>query len=95
MSPPTRCDAVIRSSTRRWRGTWPRTYGSLAGDVIASGPLRPLGEGMLEVEAQVLYAREHEWALSAEDVLRRRTALAVTGRDSPAVRQRVEELLGS
>ena len=28
MSPPTRCDAVIRSSTRRWRGTWPAPTGA-------------------------------------------------------------------
>ena len=71
------------------------TYGSLAEEVIAAGPLEPLGEGVLEVEAQVLYARKREWAVSAEDVLRRRTTLAVTGRDSDEVRSRVEELLGS
>ena len=69
------------------------TYGSLAEEVIAAGPLEPLGEGVLEVEAQVLYAREREWAVSAEDVLRRRTTLAVTGRDSDEVRRRVEALL--
>ena len=43
----------------------------------------------------MLYAREREWALSAEDVLRRRTTLAVTGRDSDEVRRRVESLLAS
>jgi glycerol-3-phosphate dehydrogenase len=69
------------------------TYGSLAADVIAAGPLEPLGPGVREVEAQVLYAREREWALSADDVLRRRTTLSVTGRDSHAVRRRVEVLL--
>ena len=71
------------------------TYGTLAEEVIAAGPLEPLGDGLVEVEAQVLYAREREWALSAEDVLRRRTTLAVTGRDSDAVRRRVESLLTS
>ena len=71
------------------------TYGSLAEEVIAAGPLEPLGEGVLEVEAQVLYARKREWAITAEDVLRRRTTLAVTGRDSDEVRRRVEGLLGS
>ena len=39
------------------------------------------------------YAREHEWALTADDVLRRRTTLALRGLDTPAVRARVEELL--
>jgi glycerol-3-phosphate dehydrogenase len=47
------------------------------------------------VEAQVLYAREREWALDAEDVLRRRTTLTVTGRDSDEVRRRVEAVLAS
>ena len=68
-------------------------YGMRAGEVIATGPLEPLGDGP-EVEAQVVYAREREWALTADDVLRRRTTLAVTGRDSDEVRRRVEELLG-
>ena len=72
-----------------------RTYGGLAEEVIGAGPLEPLGGGVLEVEAQVLYAREREWALSAEDVLRRRTTLSVTGRDSDDVRRRVEQLLAS
>jgi glycerol-3-phosphate dehydrogenase len=71
------------------------TYGSLAEEVLAAGPLDPLGEGLLEIDAQVLYAREREWAVSAEDVLRRRTTLAVTGRDSDPVRRRVESLLAS
>ena len=71
------------------------TYGSLASEVIAMGPLEPLGDGVREVEAQVLYAREREWASSAEDVVRRRTTLAVTGRISDEVRRRVESLLTS
>jgi glycerol-3-phosphate dehydrogenase len=71
------------------------TYGTLAEEVIAAGSLEPLGDGLAEVEAQVLYAREREWALSADDVLRRRTTLSVTGRDSDEVRRRVESLLAS
>jgi glycerol-3-phosphate dehydrogenase len=71
------------------------TYGTRAEEVIAAGPLEPLGDGLLEIEAQVLYAREREWALSADDVLRRRTTLSVTGRDSDEVRRRVESLLAS
>jgi glycerol-3-phosphate dehydrogenase len=71
------------------------TYGTLADEVVASGPLEPLADGVTEVEAQVLYAREREWALTADDVLRRRTTLVLTGRDSDAVRARVETLLAS
>ncbi len=71
-----------------------RTYGTFAEDVLAAGPLEPLGPDVPETEAEVLYALQHEWALTVEDVLRRRTTIAVTGRDSPDVRRRVEELLG-
>jgi glycerol-3-phosphate dehydrogenase len=46
------------------------------------------------VEAQVLYARDREWAVDAEDVLRRRTTLALRGLASPGVEARVRELLG-
>jgi glycerol-3-phosphate dehydrogenase len=61
--------------------------------VLAAGPLRPLVEGLAETEAEVLHAREREWARTTDDVVRRRTTLALTGRDSPAVRERVEALL--
>jgi glycerol-3-phosphate dehydrogenase len=70
-------------------------YGTLAEEVVASGRLEPLADDVTELEAQVLYAREREWALTADDVLRRRTTLALTGRDSEAVRERVETLLES
>ena len=70
-------------------------YGTLAEEVLAAGPLEPLAAGVAETEAEVLYARRREWATTAEDVLRRRTTLAVTGRDSPEVRDRVEALLRS
>jgi glycerol-3-phosphate dehydrogenase len=63
-------------------------------DRETTGPLEPLADGVREVEAQVFYAREREWALTADDVLRRRT-LVLTGRDSEAVRARVETLLAS
>ncbi len=72
-----------------------QTYGTLAEEVIAAGPLEPLADGIAETEAEVLYARAHEWALTPEDVLRRRTTLALTGRDWPAVRERVDALLKS
>ena len=70
-----------------------RAYGTLAAEVLEAGSLEALGPGAPETEAEVLYARDREWASSAEDVLGRRTTIAVTGRDTPAVRRRVEELL--
>jgi glycerol-3-phosphate dehydrogenase len=71
-----------------------QTYGSLAHEVLAvSDDVRPLVDGAPEIAAQVVYAREREWAASADDVLRRRTTLALRGLATPAVRARVEALL--
>jgi len=69
-------------------------YGSLADDVLyPAGSLEPLVPGEPELTAQVVYAKKHEWAVTAEDVLRRRTTLALRGFDSAELRARVEELL--
>jgi glycerol-3-phosphate dehydrogenase len=73
-----------------------RTYGSLAREVLAvdrPDALEPLADGALDVVAQAVYARDREWALDADDVLRRRTTLALRGLDTPAVRERVRSLL--
>ncbi len=72
-----------------------RAYGTMAPDVLSCGSLEPLAAGGPEVEAEVVYARDREWALSADDVLRRRTTIALSGRATEAVRTRVEELLRS
>jgi glycerol-3-phosphate dehydrogenase len=73
-----------------------RTYGSLAHEVLAtSRDLRPLVPGEPEIAAQVVYAREREWAVDADDVLRRRTTLALRGLATPEVRARVDDLLAA
>lgn len=72
-----------------------RTYGSLAGEVAAYEAFEPLVPGEPEVEAQVLYARDREWAVDADDVLRRRTTLALRGHASAEVEARVRALLTS
>ena len=69
------------------------TYGTLASEVLAYDRLEPVVEGAPELAAEVLHARDQEWALTVDDVLRRRTTLALRGLDTPAVRARVEELL--
>jgi glycerol-3-phosphate dehydrogenase len=69
------------------------TYGTMAEQVLTAGPLEPLTSGVDETLAEVVYAREREWARTADDVLRRRTTLALTGRDSASVRARVVALL--
>jgi glycerol-3-phosphate dehydrogenase len=73
-------------------------YGSLAPEVLAPAaddpsllePLRPDGP---DLAAQALYARTHEWAVSPEDVLRRRTTVWLRG-ESQEARERVTELIG-
>ena len=57
--------------------------------------LEPLAAGAPELAAQALYAATHEWARTPEDVLRRRTTLALRGLGSPAVETRVRDLLDS
>ncbi len=74
-------------------------YGSAAADVLASarehpGLLEPLAPGGPDIVAQAVHAVEREWALTADDVLRRRTTVAVRGLDDPAVVQRVDGLIG-
>ena len=46
-----------------------------------------------EIWAQVVYARDHEWAATADDVLRRRTTLTIRGLDTEQVRDRVAKVL--
>jgi len=72
-------------------------YGSLADEVLAPAvadpdllqPIHPKGP---DIGAQALYAREVEWACEPEDVLRRRTTLALRGLAGEDVVRRVDEL---
>ena len=73
-------------------------YGSLAFDIIRLVRQDPtLGELIHpdgpEIWAQVVYARDHEWAATADDVLRRRTTLTIRGLDSQGVREQIHGLL--
>jgi len=73
-------------------------YGSLAPEVLAPAAddpalLEPLAPGGLDLAVQALYAATHEWACTPEDVLRRRTTLALRGLAAPDVEARVVELL--
>ncbi|HZR97013.1 MAG TPA: glycerol-3-phosphate dehydrogenase/oxidase [Gaiellaceae bacterium] len=59
-------------------------YGSLASEMLAPAVddpslLEPLVPGRPDVRAQDLYARTHEWALTADDVARRRTTAWLAG----------------
>jgi glycerol-3-phosphate dehydrogenase len=63
-------------------------YGSDAATVLAygDGELERIDPTGPDVWAQVSFAVEHEWALTADDVVRRRTTLALRGLDTPATR---------
>jgi glycerol-3-phosphate dehydrogenase len=78
---PVELDAVTRAHLIH-------LYGSLAPEVLAPAVddpslLEPLVPGRLDLKAQARYARTHEWAVSDEDVLRRRTTAWLAGRRLP------------
>jgi glycerol-3-phosphate dehydrogenase len=77
------------------RGHLLHLYGSLAADVLAPASddpalLEPLVPGRPDVRAQDLYARTHEWALTDDDVRRRRTTGWLAPQGSRAVLSRSE-----
>ncbi|MEZ0066480.1 glycerol-3-phosphate dehydrogenase [Streptacidiphilus sp. MAP12-20] len=73
-------------------------YGTLSFDIarlIDQDPAlgRPIHPDGPDVWAQVAYAAAHEWAATADDVLRRRTTMTVRGLDTPEVRAEVDAFL--
>ncbi|WP_394435365.1 glycerol-3-phosphate dehydrogenase/oxidase [Streptomyces sp. SGAir0957] len=73
-------------------------YGSLAFDIARLANENPdLGERVHpdapEIWAQVAYARDHEWAETPDDVLRRRTTLTIRGLATDEVRGKVQDML--
>jgi glycerol-3-phosphate dehydrogenase len=48
-----------------------------------------------DVWAQVAYAVDHEWAATADDILRRRTTTTVRGLDTPEVRAEIDAFLAT
>jgi len=66
------------------RGHLLNLYGSLAEEVLEPARadrslLEPLVAGRPDLRAQELYAREHEWARTDDDVVRRRTTAWLAG----------------
>ncbi|WP_328772768.1 glycerol-3-phosphate dehydrogenase/oxidase [Streptomyces sp. NBC_00286] len=73
-------------------------YGSLAFDIARlANDNAELAERVHpdapEIWAQVVYARDNEWAETADDVLRRRTTLTIRGLATDEVRGKVQDLL--
>jgi glycerol-3-phosphate dehydrogenase len=55
--------------------------------------LERLTPGAPDLWAQVYHAVREEWALSAEDVIYRRTTLGLRGFDTPEIRERISTVL--
>jgi glycerol-3-phosphate dehydrogenase len=73
-------------------------YGSLAFDIARLANEDPalarrVHPDAPEIWAQVVWARDHEWAETADDVLRRRTTLTIRGLATDEVRADVQEIL--
>jgi glycerol-3-phosphate dehydrogenase len=73
-------------------------YGSLADEVLAPAVadpelLLPIHPGGPDLAAQALYAADAEWACRPEDVLRRRTTLALRGLADEDVLRRIGGIL--
>jgi glycerol-3-phosphate dehydrogenase len=75
-------------------------YGNRAAAVVETAAEDPallerIHPGGPDIAAQALFAVRHEWATTAEDVLRRRTTVALRGLASDDVVGRVDALLGA
>jgi glycerol-3-phosphate dehydrogenase len=75
-------------------------YGSLAAEVLEpalADPtlLEPLTPEAPDIAAQAVYAAEWEWARNPEDILRRRTALALRGLAGAELTRRVEQVIAA
>ncbi|MFF0451543.1 FAD-dependent oxidoreductase [Streptomyces sp. NPDC004609] len=73
-------------------------YGSLSFDIARMVREEPALGGRIhpdapEIWAQVVYARDQEWAQTADDVLRRRTTLTIRGLATDGIREKVTDLL--
>lgn len=77
-----------------------RLYGNEATQLLDYGAVVPDAFERIHPEgpdiwAQIYHAIEHEWAVTVEDIVRRRMTLSVRGLDTEEVRTRVASLLAS
>lgn len=70
-------------------------YGDEAPRVARSGGFERVHPGGPDIWAQVRYAIDYEWALTVEDIVRRRTTLAIRGLVTDSVREAVARALGT
>lgn len=75
-----------------------RCYGAEAHKLLeyggdSSNALEAITPGAPDLWAQVYHAISEEWAVTAEDVIYRRTSLGLRGFDTPEIRRRISRLL--
>src|SRR5215210_6794582 len=75
-----------------------RLYGSETGKLLGyskvnDNALERITPGAPDLWAQVYHAIREEWALTAEDVIYRRTTLGLRGFDTPEIRHMISEVL--
>jgi glycerol-3-phosphate dehydrogenase len=68
-------------------------YGSEVLDVLEGRDLAPIHPGGPDLWAQVLHAADSEWAVTVDDVIRRRTTVEIRGLATPEVREAVAATL--
>jgi glycerol-3-phosphate dehydrogenase len=73
-------------------------YGSEARKILEysnvnKNALEEITPGAPDLWAQVYHAISEEWAVTAQDVIHRRTSLGLRGFDTPEIRQRISRLL--
>lgn len=77
-----------------------RLYGSETGRLLGyfkvnGNALEEIAPGAPDIWAQVYHAIREEWALTAEDVIYRRTTLGLRGFDTPEIHQMISAVLES
>jgi glycerol-3-phosphate dehydrogenase len=70
-----------------------RRYGADAARVAAAGPLEPVAPGLPVLAAELAWGVAAEGALTADDLLARRTRLALVAADAEAARPAAEQAL--
>jgi glycerol-3-phosphate dehydrogenase len=70
-------------------------YGDEASLIVDTGRLDRMHPRGTDVWGQVIHAIDQEWAMTVEDIIRRRTTLQVRGQATPEVREAIGHMLAS
>jgi len=70
-------------------------YGDEALLVVHTGRLERIHPEGTDVWGQVIHAVEQEWAITVDDVVRRRTTLEIRGQATPEAREAIGQMMAS